>query len=143
MGSTRTPLGTKDSLVHTDRPSLGQLVSTLSEKLSQLVRDEIKLAQVELKAKGQKAAAGAGLFAVAGVLAFFAFGALIAAAILGLANVVPAWLAALIVAVALLIIAAILGAAGKASLDRSKAAPLTAQASVKADVAAIKEGLQS
>ena len=80
------------------RPSIGELVSTLSEKLSTLIRDEIQLAKLELAEKAKHAGTGIGLFVVAGVLAFFGLGVLITTAILGLANAVPAWLAALIVA---------------------------------------------
>ena len=126
------------------RPSIGELVSTLSEKLSQLVRDEIRLAKAELAAKAKHAGTGAGLLGAAAFLGFFAFAGLVTAAILGLATVLAPWLAALIVAVVLLIIAAILGMAGKRSLDQgTPAIPERAQASIKADVAAVKEGLHS
>ncbi|HMO11914.1 MAG TPA: phage holin family protein [Actinotalea sp.] len=124
------------------RPSIGDLVSQLSEKTSQLVRDEIRLAKAEMAYKAKHAGAGIGLFVGAGVLAFFATGVLIAAAVLGLANAVPAWLAALIVALALLLIAGALGFAGKKLLDKgTPPTPVLATESVKADVAALKEGL--
>ncbi|MDO8105877.1 phage holin family protein [Isoptericola sp. b441] len=122
------------------RPSIGELVSLLSEKTSQLVRDEIRLAKAELADKAKHAGAGVGMFVVAGVFAFFALGTLIASAVLGLANAVPAWLAALIVAVALLLLAGALGIAGKSMLDRASGS-VKAVESVKADVAAVKEGL--
>ncbi|MBX9246186.1 phage holin family protein, partial [Actinotalea ferrariae] len=70
------------------RPSIGELVSTLSEKLSQLVRDEIRLAKAEVAAKAKHAGTGAGLFAGAALFGFFGLAALITTAILGLANVV-------------------------------------------------------
>ena len=127
------------------RPSIGELVSTLSEKMSQLVRDEIALAKLELAEKAKHAGIGAALFAVAGLLGLFALGVLITTAILGIieAGLAP-WLAALIVAVALLVIAAILAAAGKKALDKgTPPVPERAQASIKADVAAVKEGLHS
>lgn len=124
------------------RPSIGDLVSTLSEKTSELVRAEIKLAKAEMADKAKHAGAGIGLFVVAGVLAFFATGTLVATAVLGLANAVPAWLAALIVALLLLAVAAGLGVAGKKVLDKGvPPVPAKAQESIKADVAAIKERL--
>lgn len=126
------------------RPSIGELVSTLSEKLSQLVRDEIRLAKAEVAAKAKHAGTGAGLFAGAALFGFFGLAALITTAILGLANVVDPWLAALIVGVLLLVIAAVLGLAGKKALEKGMPpGPERAQASIKADVAAVKEGLQS
>lgn len=135
--STQTP-------GRTDKPSLGELVQTLSEKLSQLVRDEIQLARTELTAKAKHAGLGIGLFAGAAFLAFFAFATLVATAVLGLANAVPAWLAALIVAVALLVLAGVLGMVGAKALKRGMPpTPERAQASVKHDIQAIKEGFGS
>ncbi len=87
------------------KPSIGELVSLLSEKTSQLVKDEIRLAKAEMADKAKHAGAGIGMFVGAGLFAFFALATLIACAVLGLANAVPAWLAALIVAVVLLLIA--------------------------------------
>jgi len=123
---------------------VGELFSRLSEQSSQLVRAEIELAKAELAAKLKASAIGIGLFAAAGFLAFFAFAVLIATAILGLAQAVPAWLAALIIAVVLLIITAALALVGKKSLDRGMPPkPERATENVKQDVTAIKEGLRS
>jgi len=122
------------------KPSIGELVSLLSEKTSQLVKDEIRLAKAEMADKAKHAGAGVGMFVGAGLFAFFALATLIACAVLGLANAVPAWLAALIVAVVLLLIAGVLGAVGKKMLDGASG-PVQAAESIKADVAAVKEGL--
>jgi len=124
------------------RPSIGELVSTLSEKLSQLIRDEIRLAKAEMAEKAKNAGAGIGLFVVAGLLAFFALGTLVAALVLVLDVWLPAWAAALIVMALLLAIAAGLGFAGKKLLDRgTPPVPAKAQESIKADVEAVKKGL--
>src|ERR1700709_2573515 len=92
--------------------SLGELTGQLSQQISTLVRDELRLAQAELTAKGKKVGIGAGLFGAAGLIAAYAVGALTAAAILGLATAMDYWLAALIVGVVLLAgagVAALLG----------------------------------
>lgn len=124
------------------KPSIGELVSLLSEKTSQLVRAEIELAKAEMADKAKHAGAGIGLFVGAALFAFFAFGTLVATAVLGLSNALPAWLAALIVAILLLLIAGILGYVGKLMLDKGNPpTPTLAQESIKADVAAVKEGL--
>ena len=126
------------------RPGLGNLVSTLSEKLSALIRAEIELVKAEISEKVRSAAIGLGLFAAAGAMAFFAVAVLVAAMVLGLAEALPAWLAALIVAVVLLGLTALLVALGKRALERSsKPLPTRAQASIKADLAAVKEGLSA
>lgn len=124
------------------RASIGELVSTLSEKLSALIRDEIRLAKAEMAEKARNAGIGIGLFVAAAALAFFGVAVLIAAAVLGLAVVLPAWLAALIIAVVLLALTAGLAFAGKKALDKgTPPVPEQAQASIKADIAAVKEGL--
>jgi uncharacterized protein (DUF58 family) len=60
---------------------------------------------------------GAGLFSVAGVLAFYGGAALIACAVLALALVVAPWLAALIVGVAVLLVAGVLALVGKGQVQ--------------------------
>lgn len=87
--------------------SVGELVSDLSDEVKRLVRDEIRLGVFELQHKGKKMGFGAGLFGAAGLFALFGVGALVTTAILALALVVPGWLAALIVAVALFLIAGV------------------------------------
>ena len=62
-----------------------------------LATGELQLAKTEITAKLKTAGKGAGLFGVAGAIAFFAVGALTAAFILALALVMPAWAAALVV----------------------------------------------
>jgi hypothetical protein len=124
-----------------DRPSIGELVSTLSEKLAALVRSEVALAKAEMVEKAKSVGIGLGLFAGAAVFAFFGTGVLVATMVLGLAEALPAWLAALIVALVLFGITALLGFLGKRSLDKSNPpVPERAQASIKADVEALKQG---
>lgn len=92
---------------------VGALVAQLSNDVSRLVRDELQLAKAELKDKGKEAGVGIGLFGGAGTVAVYGVGALVAAAILGLAAAVPAWLSALLVALVLFAIAAVAGLLGK------------------------------
>lgn len=121
-------------------PSIAQLVTQLSEQSSRLVRDEIKLATVELQEKAKRAGIGAGLFGVAGAAALFGAGALTACAILLLDLVLDAWLAALIVAVLLFVVAGILALVGKKQVQRATPAlPAQSIASVKRDVETVKE----
>jgi uncharacterized membrane protein YqjE len=81
--------------------SVAELVNRLSEQTSRLARLEVELAKAELVQKGRRAGLGAGMFGGAGVFGLFALGALTAAAIIGLAQAVTPWLAALIVAAVL------------------------------------------
>src|ERR1051325_5370174 len=73
-----------------DHRSTAELVKLAAEQISTLVRDELKLAQVELARKGKRAGVGFGMFGGAGVVALYGVGALLAALIIGLAAVMPA-----------------------------------------------------
>lgn len=119
--------------------SVGELVSRVSEQTSRLLRDELRLAQAELTQKGKRAGIGAGLFGGAGVFAFYGLGALVACAILGLANAVSGWLAALIVAVVLFAIAGIAALIGKKEVSQATPVmPKEAVAGVKRDIETLK-----
>ena len=123
--------------------SVGDLVKAMSADLSRLVRDEIQLAQTEISAKAKQAGVGVGAFGAAGVLALYGLAVLIAAAVLGLTLVLPAWLAALIVGVVVLAIAGVAALLGKKKVDEAApVVPERAVASVKEDVAEIKESIQ-
>jgi uncharacterized membrane protein YqjE len=118
----------------------GQLVKQLSEQVSQLVREELKLATVEMTGKAKTAARGAGLFGGSGVLALYGTGCLLAAAVIALAGVMRPWLAALIVGVVLFAIAGIAALVGKGQVkEATPPIPSRATESVKADVEQIKE----
>jgi hypothetical protein len=119
--------------------TLGALVHQLSQQIPELIRSEIRLAQAEVAQKGKRAGVGIGMFSVAGLLGFFALAALVTTAILGLANVVDAWLAALIVAVVLLAAAAVAGLMGKNKVaEAGPPAPERAIAGIKEDIATVK-----
>lgn len=124
------------------KQSIGELVSSLSEKFSSLIRDEIKLAKAEMAEKAKNAGIGIGLFVGAAVLAFWATGVLIATVILGIAEALPAWLASLIVFVLLIALAAVLALLGKKSLEKgTPPVPERAQANIKLDVEALRQGI--
>lgn len=123
-----------------DDRSLGDLTRDLSEQTALLVRKELALATAEIREKGKHAGVGAGLFGGSAAFGFYALGALIAAAILGLSEALDGWLAALIVAVALAAIAGVAALAGKRELEEGlPPAPEQAQHEVATDVETVKE----
>jgi len=118
---------------------VSDLVQRMSQQTADLVRKELELAQVEMKEKGKRAGIGAGLFGGAGLISAYAVGALIAAAILGLATAVDAWLAALIVSVVLFAIAGVAALVGKKQVDEATPPqPEQAIASTRQDVDEVK-----
>src|SRR3954447_7486829 len=97
----------------------GELIGQLTAQLSRLVRDEARLAQAEVTRKAKRLGVGAGLFGGAGLVAFFGLATLITTVILALALVLPAWLAALIVTVALFAVAGVLALVGKKDVEKA------------------------
>jgi hypothetical protein len=101
-----------------ERP-IGELLGQLSQETTRLVHQELELAKAELAQKGRQAGLGAGLFGAAGAIGLLAAAALTACFILALDAVMPAWLAALSVAVVYGAVATLLALRGR---DRVKQA---------------------
>lgn len=121
-------------------PSAGALVKQLSENVSVLVRDELKLAGLEMSRKGKQAGFGVGMLGGSALIALYGMGCLIACVVIAVSGVVAAWLAALIVGAALLAGAGIAALLGKGRLQ--KATPLVPEQAVgdiKTDIEEIKE----
>src|ERR1700751_3603092 len=99
--------------------STGDLVKLLSEQVSVLVHDELKLAQLEMTRKGKQAGVGVGMLGGSGLIAVYGVGCLLACVIIAISGVVAAWLAALIVGAALLAVAAAAALMGKGRVQRA------------------------
>jgi MFS family permease len=124
-------------------PSTSELVQRATEQISKLVRDELALAKTELAEKGKHAGIGIGLFGGGGAFAFYAVGTLIATVVLLLAEALPAWVAALIVAVALMVIAGVLALLGRKQVQKAvPPTPVTAAESVRADVRTVTDAVR-
>ena len=98
---------------------VGELLKRASEQTSRLVREELRLAQLEMQQKAKHAGIGVGLFGAAGVVALFG-AASDRVRVLLLATAMDAWLAALIVAVVLLATAGGMALAGKSRSTRRR-----------------------
>lgn len=120
-------------------PTIADLVDRLSEQTSRLVRDEMKLARVELTEKAKQGGTAAGLFGVGAILAWFGVGLLLATLVLVLALFLPAWAAALIVTVVVLIAAGIAALLGKKKTEGLTPTPERTVETVRQDVDEIKE----
>jgi hypothetical protein len=126
-----------------DRP-LGELLKQLSQETTQLVHQELELAKAELAQKGKQAGMGAGMFGGAGAIGLAALGALTACFILALDTIMPAWLAALLVAVVYGVIAFVLVKQGQARIKRATPpVPTQTVETVKEDVEWAKTQMRS
>jgi hypothetical protein len=136
MSDTGSPARTAAEQEH----SAGELVKQLSEQVSVLVRDELRLAQLEMTRKGKQAGMGFGLMGGGGLIALYGVGCLIACAIIAISGVLAAWLSALIVGAVLLAVASLMALTGRGRLRRgTPPLPREAIGSVKDDVEEIKE----
>jgi hypothetical protein len=114
---------------------LADLLRQLSQQTATLVRQEIDLARAEVTQKGKTAGIGVGIVGAAGIVGLLALGSLTACFILALNEALPAWLAALIVALVYGAIAAVLGIRGKERVQQA-APPVPEQTveTVKEDI---------
>ena len=130
------------NLSHPESPPLAELVSRLSDDLKLLTRQEVELAKRELSGSLEQTkrtvtqlALGAGALA-AGLLV------LLAAAVLALATLMPAWSAALLVGGAVSGLGAVFLMVGKSHLSDVSFKPTQALQGFEKDVSAIKKAAQ-
>lgn len=121
------------------KKSLFELIGDIPTLVTDLVQREIELVKTELVAKLKALGIGAGVIAGAVLVLLAMLGVLLTAAILALSLVMPGWLAALLVAAVLFIIAVILGAIGYRILKKGiPPVPTESIESIKRDIRAIK-----
>src|SRR6478609_6112201 len=133
---------------HSGRANQGLRITALPKTLRLAVKlvprqlnDEIALAKIEAKRKGKQLGVAGAFFGVAAVFLALLVTGLIVAAIMGLATIMPAWLAALLVSAAFLLIALVGGLVGLARFK--KAMPLVPEETIrglKYDLGIAKEG---
>lgn len=123
----------------TEKRSIFRLIGDLPGYIVDLVKSELEQLKAEVLGKLKAAGIGIGLLVGASAFLFFALGVFTAAAILGLATVLPGWAAALIVGGILVVIAVILVLVGLSLLKKGvPPTPETTIESVRQDVNALK-----
>ena len=113
--------------------SLGDLFGTLTSDLSELVRSEMELARVEIRAEAAKAGRAAGMLGAGGLIAYLGLGLLAMAAAWGLAEVIDAGWAFLIVGVVIAAIGAVLVMKGRDQLREVRPVPEETVETLKED----------
>ncbi|NYD79290.1 phage holin family protein [Arthrobacter cupressi] len=125
-------------------PGIGALPRTLKlagRLLPRQFNDEIRLAKLEAKEKGARLGMAGAFAGVALVFVMLLVIALVVAAILGLATIMPGWLAALVVSAAFLLIIAIGGLVAAAQFKKAQPLlPAEAIRGIKHDLGVLKEG---
>ena len=119
--------------------SLFELIADVPTLVRELVMGEIQHLKVEMIGKFKAWGIGGALIAVAVVFVLYMLGVLLTAAVLGLSYVMPGWLAALLIALLLLVIAAVFALIGYRKLkDSLPPQPTATIESVKRDIDTIK-----
>ena len=122
--------------------SIGELFSELANETSLLIRQEIALAKVELTEKAARIGRNVGFLVLGGAVAYAALLALLAALIILLANVMPWWIAALVVAVLVGIVAAVLISKALVELKNTNIAPRQTVETLKEDAQWAKQQMK-
>jgi Putative Actinobacterial Holin-X, holin superfamily III len=97
--------------------SVAALLADLAHEIGILLRQEIALFKAELQEKFRLFGQGAGAAVAGGLIVFSGWLALLAAAVLGLSEILAPWLSALIVGVAVTVFGVGLLMLGKSRLD--------------------------
>ena len=119
--------------------SLFELIADVPTLVRELVMGEIQQLKAEMIGKFKAWGIGGALIVVAVVFVLYMIGVLLTAAVLGLSYLMPGWLAALLVAAVLLVIAVIFALVGYRRLKLGLPPQPTATiASVKRDIDTIK-----
>ncbi len=121
-----------------ERP-LSELFSDLVTETSNLVRNEVALARVELTDKASKIGKNIGSLVIGGAVAYAGVLAIGAAVIMLLSRVMPNWLAALIVGLIVVGVAWLMISKAITALQRVELKPEQTVESVKEDAQWIKD----
>lgn len=122
-----------------ESPGVGAAAKQVADHAKSLVRLELELASLELKRKLGALGLGIGLALAGAVLGVFALGFLLATLAAALATFMPTWLALLIVALFLLLLAGVMGVLGLGRIKQgSPPVPEQAIEEAKLTTAALK-----
>ncbi len=121
-----------------DERSLGDLFTELASETGELVRHEVALAQAEMVHKATKAGKNVGYLVVGGAVAYAAALALIAGVVILLAQFIPAWASAVVVAAAVGAAAFIMISSALAELKKTDPLPRETIETIKEDAKWLK-----
>ena len=122
--------------------SIGELFSQLANDTSTLVRQEVRLAKVELGQKAAQVGRQVGLIALGGGVAYAGLLAVVAALILLLGQYIPVWLSALIIGVIVMGIGYYVSQQQLTALKRLDPTPQATVATLKEDKEWAKEQMR-
>ena len=127
----------------TNETATSDLVRQAADQITTLVRDELALAKAEMSSKAGAAGRGVGLFSAAGLVSLYGALGVLTAIVLLLALAMPAWVAALVVGIVLLLVAGILALVGRSQVRQATPpVPEAAVRGARADIDAVTSAVQ-
>jgi len=126
----------------TENRPLGDLFGDLATDMSNLVRQEVALAKVEITQKAKLVGRNVGYLVIGGAVAYAALLAIIAAIIMLLAKVIPDWGSALIVGVVVGGIGWLLIGKAMMTLQQADLTPRETVETLKEDATWMKEQIK-
>ncbi|HLT19782.1 MAG TPA: phage holin family protein [Thermomicrobiales bacterium] len=126
-----------------DPRSIAEITNDLLSNAQEVLRDEVRLAKVEITDELKSAARATAMLAAGVVMALFAFGMLLFAITWALDSWLPQWAAALIVAAAVALIATVLIVIGKNRVSEINPKPEETVETMKENVQWVKQPTQS
>ena len=124
-----------------NRP-LGDLFSDLASDMSNLVRQEVALAKLEVTQKAKYLGRNVGYPVVGGAVAYAGMLAVIAAIIMLLDRVMPAWGAALLVGVVVALVAWLMIGKAMSALQQAELTPKETVETLKEDATWVKQQIK-
>jgi uncharacterized membrane protein YqjE len=106
-----------------DARSIRQILQDIVNHVTDIVRSEVRLATTEVRQDVAHCGRAAAVIGIAAVLGFYAVGLICLSAVYALQNVMPSWLAALLVAVVVGIVAGILYLTGRKKMAQASLRP--------------------
>ena len=125
-----------------DERSLGELFAELGRETSALVRQEVELAKTELTQRAMRVGKDASIMGAGGAIAYAGFLAVMAAVILGLGQLMPLWLSALVVGLVIGAIGYLLIQKGRNNLKQADLTPRESIESLKEDTEWAKDQIK-
>jgi len=122
--------------------SLGQLFADLMNETRTLLQQEVRLAKTEMTEKASRVGRDITSLVIGGAIAYAGLLAIVAATAIGLANVVPDWLAALIVGLVVAGIGLVMIQQGRKTLTQEDLNPRKTVESLQEDKQWVKEQMK-
>lgn len=122
--------------------TVGSLFADLARETSRLFRQEIALAKAEVAGHISQMGTGVAELVVGGVVLLTGFLALVAAAIIGIAHALPAWLSCLIMGAFLALVGLVVVLKGRRDIGPDKLVPRRTLRTLKDDAEWAREQMR-